>query len=265
MMQIISDVHLESRDGKVDEARYLSPSPGARFLALLGDIGCLDRGLTLVWYKRFLARCCEKWEKVFLLMGNHEYYGCSMDNAVKTFMNLPREKGLHNLVPLERTRAQISPGVVLLGATLWSQIPKECARDVSTSVTDYRKIRLDHGKVRLTPECITNLHSISMDWLEKEIDKCQKEGTRAIVLTHHSPLPPSADDRISCAWSTDLSKFMQKWQSAEGESPLKCWCFGHTHRSFRGEVNGVPVYSNQMGYSDPELCGFDPRLTIPVQ
>jgi hypothetical protein len=75
-LQILSDVHLEMREGRLPEVPATAP-----YLALLGDIGYPHVGTD---YQRFLLHLADRpssssseergWERIFVLAGNHEYY-----------------------------------------------------------------------------------------------------------------------------------------------------------------------------------------------
>lgn len=68
-IQIMSDLHLEF--GRSYES--FSFKPTAPYLALLGDIGrTIDEP-----YFAFLGMLLTNYDKVFLVMGNHEGYGSS--------------------------------------------------------------------------------------------------------------------------------------------------------------------------------------------
>jgi hypothetical protein len=73
-VQILSDVHLEMRDGQLPEVPVTAP-----YLALLGDIGYPHVGKD---YERFLLGLADQgndeqqqgWKRIFVLAGNHEFY-----------------------------------------------------------------------------------------------------------------------------------------------------------------------------------------------
>ena len=66
---MISDLHLEF-------GSYLDIEPKCKYLMLLGDIG-----LPLINndYFNFLKEVAQKFELVFLVLGNHEFYSSKME------------------------------------------------------------------------------------------------------------------------------------------------------------------------------------------
>jgi hypothetical protein len=196
-MQVVSDLHLEFRDGRLPEGVLV---PQAPYLALIGDVGNLAESIKYVWYERFLKDCASKWKTVYVVAGNHEYYNCSTQSAQDKFTKL--EQKFPNVVPMEKRRVQLGADMnnaVLLGATMWSYVPPESACEVSTKLTDYRLIRkgLSHGRTRkLTVKDTNNMHKESVLWLQTELQACKEQQKQAIVLTHHSPLPSFLNDPI---------------------------------------------------------------------
>lgn len=63
----ISDIHIEFSQSPI----LSSPEPRLNFLFLVGDIGIPSKDEK---YEKFLLDCASKFEKVFVIAGNHEYY-----------------------------------------------------------------------------------------------------------------------------------------------------------------------------------------------
>lgn len=127
-VQIASDLHLEFYKGTLPKVLELL-TPSAPVLALLGDISVLGSKEDMKRYTIFLHRCCEHFERVLVLLGNHEYYSNSAEKAtdvdVKARMRtICDSHPSGKLIFLENEGVDIS-GVRVLGATLWSYVP-EC-------------------------------------------------------------------------------------------------------------------------------------------
>jgi len=67
-IQVVSDLHLDVNPRR--NVKY-NINPSAPYLALAGDIAELKNCHILF---PFLMEMCNKFEKVFYVMGNHEYY-----------------------------------------------------------------------------------------------------------------------------------------------------------------------------------------------
>lgn len=116
--QYISDLHLEVGQ------RYKSFAVPkiAPYLILAGDIGRLrDYGGLLA----SLAVQCAQFDRVFLVLGNHEFYGISRENGLQASKSLKVEPQLlGKLSILNRKRVDINRRVSILGCTLHSYILK---------------------------------------------------------------------------------------------------------------------------------------------
>ncbi|KAJ5544852.1 hypothetical protein N7461_007156 [Penicillium sp. DV-2018c] len=119
MFQIISDLHLES------PAAYdvFEVNPKAPYLALLGDIGYVkDEGL-------------------FHFLPYHSSWSetKSAVNKFKTRIDDTRgsSETLGKLVILDQTRYDISPGITVLGCTLFSRVAQAQKECVNFGLNDF--------------------------------------------------------------------------------------------------------------------------------
>ena len=116
--QILSDLHLEVGH------QYLSFTfpPVATNLILAGDIGRLAEYDD---YLRFIQRQTGQFKRVFLVLGNHEFYGLSFHEGLEKARKLEQEPSLNGrLILLQNSRFDIpDSSVTVLGCTLWSRIP----------------------------------------------------------------------------------------------------------------------------------------------
>jgi predicted phosphodiesterase len=248
--QILSDLHLEV--GQQYSAFQIPPS--APYLILAGDIGRL---IDYAAYLDFLARHIERFNKVFLILGNHEFYELSISAGIEEAERLEREPVLKGkLVFLNQTRFDV-PGssVTILGCTLWSKIAEEARDIVQMRVKDFQKIE------SRTINCHNADYESDMIWLKGQIASVQKENQvlangpprRMLVVTHHAPSmketasPNQVDNPWSSAFATDLL--------VDGDGgewvDVKAWVFGHTHFTTEFKKCGITVVSNQRGYVLP--------------
>jgi predicted phosphodiesterase len=85
--QVMSDLHLEVGQ----QYSSFDVVPHASRLILAGDIGRLADYNA---FRNFLASSCEKFEEVYLVLGNHEFFGVSHQEAVRLADKLQREPGM---------------------------------------------------------------------------------------------------------------------------------------------------------------------------
>ncbi|KAK8146218.1 hypothetical protein G3M48_003438 [Beauveria asiatica] len=242
-IQILSDLHLEIGQ---QYASFTFPNM-APYLLLAGDIGRL---VDYDNYLAFLQAQTSRFEAVFLVLGNHEFYGMTYNDALDTARRLTDEPCLaRRLVLLDKTRWD-SPdsNLSILGCTLWSFIPDDKISVVQSRVKDFKKIS------DWTPAMHNDVHAQEAAWLRKEVANLAaaelQKPRNLLVVTHHAPClegtshPDHAENPWSSAFATDML--------ASGDWRLvKTWVFGHTHYSTDVLRKGVRIVANQRGYVIP--------------
>lgn len=251
--------------------------PRARHLALFGDIGiAADDNLF-----DFLTRQLCQFEVVFYVLGNHEPYSGSYEDAVARMEAFgksiasrreveQRDEDSHvslgRFVFLNRRRFDLSSEVTILGCTLFSHISDEQRDTVSLSVSDFSNI------VSWSVDRHNAAHRAGLAWLNAEVDAIARDEPQrsVVVLTHYSPTAgPEANDPehvqdsrgVRSAFVTDLQE-EPCWMS-----PLvKVWGFGHTHYNsgFIDGETGKLIVANQRGYGREDISNFDGDKTIEI-
>lgn len=251
-IQVLSDLHLES---PVAYDIFEIPS-AATNLALLGDIGqAKDEG-----YAEFIKSQVQKFQIVFLVLGNHEAYHSDWASVKRLINNLQKENlpGEGKLIFLDQTRVDISNTTTVLGCTLFSKIDPELENEISFGVNDFYYVG-EGWNTTLHNQA----HDSDLQWLNQKVKQIEEEepNRRIIIFTHHSPTtdaeavdPRHAKSFIRSAFSTDLSR-EKCWTSKN----VKVWAFGHTHFNcdFIDEGTGKRVFANQRGYYKAQSVGFD--------
>jgi len=261
--QIISDIHLEFKN-VLSELPKEALEPKAPYLVLLGDIGYPSDPK----YEQFILAQAEKFKRVFVLAGNHEFYNAEYYSTKKKIQEICSKKD--NITFLDKTSVLVD-GVRVLGTTLWSNIPEKWKRDVYLGLNDYRCINVENQETkendRLSVEQSVAWFQDELGWLKEQIllarEKQGKEKEKVVIFTHHAPsMKRTSDPRYegspcNCAFATDLELLMG--------GPVRLWCFGHTHFSSDQFINGTRVVSNQVGYIvNGEKTGFTPGKVVSV-
>lgn len=260
--QVVSDLHLEVNQ---QYSSFELPA-AAPYLLLPGDIGCLA---DYDQYLAFLQKQVTKFETIFLVLGNHEFYKESFQSGLEKARQLEQEPSLNGrLILLHKRRYDVSDSqITILGCTLWSRIPEESKDIVNYKIHDYQKIQ------NWTVDAHNAAHESDLNWLGHEVQgiheanksKLPKERRSVLVVTHHAPSlrktsnPQHEGNAWSVALGTDL--LSRSWEG------VKMWVFGHTHYSTEFRVKGIRVVSNQRGYVLPWITegkGFDAGKVVSV-
>ncbi|RDA84025.1 hypothetical protein CP532_2928 [Ophiocordyceps camponoti-leonardi (nom. inval.)] len=263
-LQILSDLHLEV--GK-QYASFTFPAT-APYLLLAGDIGRLiDYGD----YLAFLQSLSARYKTVFLVLGNHEFYGIDYESGLDQAQRLVREPSLAGTVVLLHKARWDDPdsSLTILGCTLWSDIPEDRYAIVEAKIKDFSKISAwsvqKHNKA----------HADDLAWLRHEVDQLES-GTRdnkrrLLIATHHAPClertshPDHTDNPWVSAFATDLL-------TDRCFNGVEVWVFGHTHYSTDFFLpSGTRLVANQRGYvlpggpSQKEARQFDAGMVITLK
>lgn len=216
--QYISDIHLEF-------GTKMNLLPKAENLILAGDI-C---HVTSDKYYIFIEEMSKKFKKVFIIAGNHEYYGTSIQGGEIIIKN--NIKKYSNVYYLQNTCYHFEEcNISIFGSTYWSNISKENEKFVKRRINDFKHIQ------KFNVSTFNNLHITSKTSLEEEVG--DKPDRQWIVITHHVPqvfltdpqyLDTEIDKKINEAFGSN-NEFIEKTEN------IKYVVYGHTHtKSVQGK------------------------------
>jgi predicted phosphodiesterase len=245
--QVISDIHLAHRDQvwwSLDT--FITPDPTVDGLLLAGDIGAPDSSA----YQRLLEQASALFTNVYIVEGNHAYYGYEMPETERLMeVMCARYANVHYL----QCRSVDIPGhpdIRLAGCTLWTDVPTTSAPTVQAYLSDYRVIYSNYKeRVRISVEELNTVHRQHVAWLESEIRRATHNNKTLVVMTHHLPstklIHPKYTgsrvlDQLNTAFATNLERLMG--------GPVHTWVAGHTHTPARQVINGTDVVVNPVGY-----------------
>ena len=221
-------------------------------IVLAGDI---DTGLHgLEWAASEAERLGKP---VIYVSGNHEYYRCdiSLTAEMRAFA------AQHELLHFLENDELVIDGVRFLGCTLWTDYravgdPALAKLVVRERLNDHHLI--SHGDRLFLPEDALALHRESRDWLEERL--AQPFDGRTVVITHHAPSllckhPRFPMDAFGTAFLSDLPELIEQ---------ADLWCFGHTHANLDTHVGKCRLVSNQRGYENEEMWGYEPGRVLEI-
>jgi predicted phosphohydrolase len=197
---------------------------------------------------------------VVAVLGNHDYYGSSIDRALEYARKWTARTNVHILENATYERGDLR----IVGATLWTDfeieahdfgdLPVQARRDLAMRecmryLLDFRLIHRSDARVGdesglITPEEMISRHKESRAYIEQELAK-PFDGT-TMVLTHHAISHQSLDPRFTghisnAAFASDLSNVIRARRP-------HFWVHGHIHR-FADYVEGdTRVLCNPRGY-----------------
>lgn len=224
---------------------------------LLGDVAPIESAA----FVAFMDHVCALFDRVYLVPGNHEYYGSAPKSVLQTRLHaLAAERWADRLTILDCATCDTwSPGFRLIGCTLWSHVATHDQRNVERYVRDYDLIS-DAQQQPVTVADTNAWHAHDVAWLRRELQRATADGKRAIVLTHFAPLERGTShpryeqardpivQSLNHAFRTDLRTLITEHQP-------HTWAFGHTHWCCTLNVGATRVVSEPLGYPDESVGG----------
>ena len=220
-IQVVSDLHLEFHN--------LLPSvaEGADVLVCAGDLAPIGAGTV-----RYAAEEWAEARHILYVPGNHEFYGADIDRARK---QLAEECVRHGITLLDAD-AIVIDDVRFIGATLWTDFlldgvaNEPGAHRAALGISDFDGwILHEKGTGRFTTHESARRHAEERAFIEAELADAARDGTTAVVITHHSPTPRSIAPRflgntLNPAFASNLEPLIAQYQPA-------LWIHGHMHNS----------------------------------
>lgn len=234
-IQYCSDLHLEISENALFLARN-KVVPVGDILILAGDTTYLDERKL---QNPFFDELSECFERVFMIPGNHEFYG----GKDISFLDMPLKEKIRDNVFLYNNHFIEYGGIVFIFSTLWSMIQLKYGKYISENMADFKYIKSE-GKP-LTIEHFNHLHQRSFQFLERAVS--ENVGKKIVVVTHHlpSPLcnaPEFKNTPMNDAFCVNLNEFIE-------DNSIDYWIYGHSHRNVLPQlVNGTKLLTNQLGY-----------------
>ena len=262
--QYISDIHLESMNNN-DYNQFLQLfQPSAPILILAGDIGNPYQPR----YHEFLQYINNKYEKIFLITGNHEYYGNEIGATRQYLQELI--KLFPNIIYLENNYYDYQ-NYRFIGTTLWSLITNPLYEINDTKYIHYLDINLYNKEHQQAKEFLETTLEMTMKEYQNQQSSSSSSLTQSdqqqfasntssiqkcIIITHHIPsydlihpkylLPPYQN--YNQWFATNLNSLLEKYHSI-----INCWIYGHTHTALIKYLYEVPYLCNPIGYKGENI------------
>ncbi|WP_025596099.1 metallophosphoesterase [Agrobacterium tumefaciens] len=212
---------------------------------------------------------------VVATLGNHDFYGSSIDRALGYARKWTEGTNVHIL----ENDLFLKKDLRIIGATLWSDyeisahsdgwLPVRERRELATRecsriMRDFYEIfrsgeRTDGEGGLVSANELISRHKDSRAFIEKEL--AQEFSGTTIVLTHHAPSPRSLDPRFegnisNAAFASDLTSTI-----ISGNPDF--WIHGHIHSASDFIEGETSVICNPRGYRSGEASGsFMPGFVV---
>lgn len=259
-LSLVSDLHID--------VGGLPVLPGGGTLLVAGDTAEAH-----MYDKVSMQTMFEKYERVYMVMGNHEHYKCLFQNTrIVCEAALPENTSL-----LEKEVRELGPGLKLFAASMWTNMGKDkglhfqIRERVRQYMSDFHVIGyvdpVTHRPRKFDPDDAVIEFETTIERLEKAL--LEYPDDKFVVMTHHAPsfqsVPPEfrtvQHEYPNHGYATELSEFLR---IHEGRIPL--WVHGHMHSKSDYMIYGTRVVCNPRGYVGYERCNsdFNPGLILTV-
>lgn len=173
-------------------------------------------------------------EKVALVLGNHDFFDLTCEEAISTAKQLSQEPPLKSELVLAVYTGTYhiwrneSSGSIIMDCTLWSFVAHSAKAIVESKISDYKKIggwSVEKNNQRHTGEAAwldSELQSLSNT--AKTVMDPHQHGRDILVVTHHAPslMTISAPQHVRNPWTPAFATNLLPRLNTER---VKTWVF----------------------------------------
>jgi predicted phosphohydrolase len=262
-IHILSDLHVEFYDDpKVlcEKINALYPNVAEDdILIIAGDLGVAGTSKKLNdEYKFMLKYFGKKWNSVFYVAGNHEYYDRKKTETIQDISDVIEAYCVEcGIIFLDNDIFETS-GYIFVGTTLWTNVDE----------TAYENMN-DKLQAILSRDEVVSIHKSNVKWLDTTLGKIKKlkekdderkyqelQDKPVIVITHHLPIKEIVHKKfLGEEYSLTNSGYFSNLNTlVEKHSDIIChWYHGHMHEAYKKKVYDIMFCANPMGYPDEEM------------
>ncbi|MEO1051761.1 MAG: metallophosphoesterase [Bacteroidota bacterium] len=248
-IQICSDLHLEFPANR-EWLKEHPLVPKGDILVIAGDTYYLERS----YHKMdFIRQVSKDFEAVYLIPGNHEYYG-GFDAA--TALEPTFKEIMANVFLVNNHTVEIED-ISFIFSTMWSEIRNHIT-EITRGMVDFHRIQF--GEEQFNVDHFNHLHQVACDYLSSEVKKKGKK----VVITHH--LPSNACNAEEFKGSALNDAFCVEKTDFILDHEIDFWIYGHSHRNLPDfDLGGTKMITNQFGYVNwNEHLYFDRQKIVEV-
>ena len=234
-IQLYSGLHLELT--KV----FPRILPLAKYLFLVGNIGKLSNTLLF----NFLDYCTSRWEKIFYIPGNHEFYSGKKNYDTLNFeYELRIKERYKNIYYLNKNFVSLNDEIDIYGSVFWTNPPDDIY------INDYREIKqFSETKKYNIPINSIFMKKMSDNEVKSISTYLNNTKKKVIIITHFPPIEDCIINEKCLNY-----KIYFAWNNILKELDLKniiLWISGHTQLSYdKIYNNSIRLISNQSDNSE---------------
>jgi predicted MPP superfamily phosphohydrolase len=251
-IQYCSDLHLEFSENMA----FLEKNP----IEPVGDILILAGDIVpfalMHKYDVFFDGLSEKFEQVYWIPGNHEYYYSDIQQRTGSFFEEIRK----NLFLVNNYIASIQ-NTKFLFSTLWTNLSEINQWIIQQRLSDFHVIK--NGNDRFVPSDYNRLFSESFAFLKNAVTQINNNEP-VVVVTHHVPTflnypAKYKGDALNEAFAVELYDFIES-------NSISYWIFGHCHNNTpTSKIGKTQLLTNQLGYVEyEENSGYSSSRYISI-
>lgn len=251
---LISDLHIEYRGYTIKPDQL----PDVDVMLLPGDIGPGASGIK--WASETFA---SHGIECLYVAGNHEFYTSryTYDEVRQRLTSWSRD-GVYYLQ--DSVREYPEAKIAVLGATLWTDFRLNGRQSI-----DLRRapqIMNDYKWMDRNPEQILSENTVSLMWLQHQIQLYYEKDWKVVVMSHHAPSPHSVSEKYF--GSINNVFYANTFDQYPAWIWPNFWVHGHMHNHSDYEIKGCRVLANPRGYvwdeRQPENPMYRHDLTFEV-
>lgn len=294
-LRLASDIHLDfdaliwarkpkkdpNKGPEIDQLWYPTPLPEDKETVMLipGDLWINNNAFARRFggQESWVERISKQFHSCIFLLGNHDFWGLSLNTAHQKAKDCIAHYGLTNAYLLEDEQVIIDD-VKFLGGTMWTDYDKYnpiILMKAPDYMNDFKEIRFRMGTReagiyrRLLTNDLVATHKKTREYLLKNARRDYPD-QKVVILSHHAPSFESIAEefRNKTDWDSNFFYFSELgWDLCDEEVQADLWVHGHVHRARDYIVDRTRVICNPRGYHGHEpadTTGFDETLRLEV-
>lgn len=240
MIDYGSDVHLDHYEETYDYRTLIPEDSTANSLLIAGDVATsIQENKNRI--DRFFGVMRERYSDIFMVLGNHDYWGSTLQDAVKYF------KGF-GVTVLDCEGLELSNNIRLYGGTMWTKVTDPSLQWMVRRYMNDSRLIFEYSVDRINREYDRFVEGLKTDMSEHP-DK------DFIVCSHHAPSVHSVPrefmrDPLNCAYCNNDAEFIFDFPQ------IKAWVHGHVHKQTEYTLDSCEVKCKPRGYPNERYLPY---------